>query len=230
MGLLDSAKGAAIRTKLKAEIVLLEREMAVRQKAFGIVMYDLMASMEAKGKIVIHSPFHDTESLVLPSYEAAKVDMSEIQQRKDVKLAELEMLETDRMKEEYKPTDTAGQKAKAAGNWISYAGTETKLSASLALIDRELKIRKEAFGIDVYEAAVAQLAKAEEKTPTVGGIKSALKNTKNLLSKVTGGNSSIPETTVTEMDIRECIEDAKTDIDRIQAKKTRKLQQIAVSA
>ena len=74
------------------------------------------------------------------------------------------------------------------------------------------------------------MAKAEEKTPTVGGIKSALKNTKNLLSKVTGGNSSIPETTVTEMDIRECIEDAKTDIDRIQAKKTRKLQQIAVSA
>lgn len=227
MGFLDNAKGAAIRTKLKAEIVLLEREMAVRKRAFGIVLYDLMIAAEKSGSA--QTNYHSKDSVMVPCFDAAKADIGEIQQRKDVKQTELDMLEMESANAKHKPMDTAAQKAKAAGKWISYAGTETKLSANLALIDREIKARKEVFGLDIFEFATTQLALEDQKMSN-GGLKNAMASTKKIadsvISKVAGTAS---QTSVGETEIRACIEDAKVDIDRIQASKDKKMKEMVIA-
>jgi hypothetical protein len=213
MGFFDNAKGAAIRTKLKAEKALLEREMANRKRAFGIVLFDLMYAMEKGNK---STAFH-----VSSHYEAAKADISEIQQRKDVKQSELEKLELESRKDKHKPTDTAAQKAKAAGKWISYAGNETKLSANLALLDREMKVRKESFGLDIYDFVTSV---GGEPTETLA---SGIANVQKLASAVLG--KSPPTIKTSETEIRAAIADARGDVERIQVKINEKLQEMALA-
>ena len=88
---------------------------------------------------------------------------------------------------------------------MSNAATATKLAGKMALIDREIKIRKEQFGVEVFEYFNAPQE----------GTRTSMK--KRLSEKI----SSVSQQ---EKDIQACIDAAKRDVgeieDKIKSKRT----------
>jgi hypothetical protein len=231
MGFLNHVQSAALQAKGKGEIALMDREMATRKKAFGIALFDLMlaidkATIKAKMKTPsLLASYSNMESAALMScYEVAKAEVTKILNKKSLKERELDFLELESLNQ---PTDTAAQKAKAAGNWIANAGTETKLIASLALLDREIRIQKEAFGLKAYDLLPGespQLVTMKDPADAKNaGLKRAAEET-----KVKEEALELSHVMAIKGNIQTCIDDAKVDIERIQLKKDKKLQEISI--
>lgn len=235
MGFLDHVQSAALQAKGKGEIALLDREMTTCKKAFGIALFDLMLTIDkAAVKAKMKTPYllacySNVESAALMScYEVAKADVTKLLNKKSLKERELDFLELEGLNQ---PTDTAVQKAKAAGNWFANAGTETKLIASLALLDREIRIQKEAFGLKVYNLLpgdspqlLVTMKGTTADTKNAGFIKQMAEEGTKLKDKALESSHLMS----IEGDIRTCIDDAKVDIERIQLKKDKKLQDISI--
>ena len=82
-----------------------------------------------------------------------------------------------------------------AGKAMADAGSDTKLRAQQALIDREIKIRKENFGLEIFDAC--QPSENKDR-----GIKGAV-------------SSAISNLSEQERDIQAVIDQAKKDVEGI---------------
>ena len=96
------------------------------------------------------------------------------------------------------PDTTVGEKMSKLGKSVSDASVDTKLRAQQALIDREIKIRKEEFGMEVFD--VCQASEQKDK-----GIKGAISTAVSKLSDH-------------EQDIQSIIDVAKRDVEIIEKK------------
>jgi len=194
-------------TKLRGDITLLERDVTAKKKKFGIELYDLLTD-DKKNLLGVAAGtiFKKQETELKEPFERARDDINEIQGRKDAKQQELDVLEVKSAST--LPDTTVNEKMKKAGKAINDAAVSAKLKAEMALLDREIKARKEEFGIDVYELTKA----AEEKKK--GGISGAV--TDALTSQQ-------------EKDIQACIDRAKKDISPVETRmegKKREIEQI----
>ncbi|CAB9523945.1 expressed unknown protein [Seminavis robusta] len=146
---------ASQKTKLKAEIAYIDNTMKGRKQQFGVEMYDLMEQKKTFGGKT------ETEPKVVEVYEGAEKDMAMIIEKKDAKQGEIDALGATNKD---LPAETMGEKASKAGKQAKDAAVKTKIQAEMALLDREIKARKQLFGIQLYDAIMQM--EAYEPTDT----------------------------------------------------------------
>ena len=152
-------QAAGQKTKLKAEIALIDQQMKGRKQQFGVEMYDLMEQKKTFGGK------SETEPKVVEVFEKAEKDIAIIVEKKDAKQADIDNVTKSR--DGQLPPESIQEKAKAAGNQAKNAGMKTKIQAEMALLDREIKSRKQLFGIEMLDA----LLQMEGFTPSDSEIK-----------------------------------------------------------
>jgi hypothetical protein len=191
----DKAKLKGSKTKIQAENVLLKREIAGREKQFGVELYDVLEEGDTPLTGLIKTPelFSALESQLRQPYEAARADMSKLKTEKDQR--ETEIVTTKAQKERELPATTAGDYLTKAGGWMQSTGTETGHMAKIQLIDHKMKTRKETFGVTVFEFLVAEEGERESVKSKMNHLFS------NLSTK--------------EKKIADCIDLAKKDVDAI---------------
>lgn len=197
MSLWDKVKKAGQKTKLRADIAMAEREVRGRQKKFGVDLYDVLTNDKQKLLgVSAGTLFKGKKDELKMAFERARDDIAgklarkeELQRKRDV----LEVKGAHTM-----PDTTVGEKMNKAGKAVADAGTDTKLRAQQALLDREIKIRKEEFGLEVFHV----VKPSEQKDR---GVKGALSNAISSLSEH-------------EKDIQSIIDLAKKDVDAIDRK------------
>lgn len=192
----DKVKKSTQKTKLRADIALAERESRSRQKKLGVDLYDVLTNDKQKLLGVSAGTLFKgkQDDLLKMALERARDDIAgklarkeELQRKRDV----LEVKGAHTM-----PDTTIGEKASKAGKAVTDAGTDTKLRAQQALLDREIKIRKEEFGLEIFHA----VKPSEQKDR---GIKGAISNA------ISNDH---------EKDIQSVIDLAKKDVDAIDRK------------
>jgi len=127
MGFFDSVKTAGKIAKLKGEILLVDREVDAEKKKLGIELFSLLwenDTADGDNKVPIQ------EGLA-GMYEAARIDIDALVGKRQAKEDDL-----DKVHE--------GQGAMALVN-------ASKLKTEIAYLDRETRLRKEIFGVQVYD-------------------------------------------------------------------------------
>lgn len=202
----NKVKNKGIETKLQGNISLLSRESNTRKKKFGVDLYDCLTTDKNKLlSVAAGTIFQSKQAELKQPFDTARDDMSGIQARRDIKQKDLDVLEVKGA--HTMPDSTAGEKVKKAGASVSNAAAAAKIKAEMALLDREMKIRKEQFGLEVFE-----LTKASDEAQKKG-IKGAVAGVMSGLSQQ-------------EKDIQACIDEAKADVALIEAKITSKRREI----
>ena len=205
MNFLNKMKNTGVRAKIKGEIKLLELECNNRKKKFGIDLYDMVTQDKAKmlglssGTLVLGQQGHGEEGLLKQPFDNARQDIEGILAKKEVKQKDLDVLEVKGPQS--MPNTTANDKMKQAGRAVSNAGKEAKLRTEMAMLDREIKIRKENFGLEIFDV----LKSSENEKKKKAGIASKLRQ-------------SINTNAQHEAEIQACIDAAKADVTRIDGK------------
>mmetsp|Transcript_30351 Transcript_30351/g.56931 ORF Transcript_30351/g.56931 Transcript_30351/m.56931 type:complete len:220 (-) Transcript_30351:120-779(-) len=193
----DKVKNSAQKTKLRADIALAERESNGRKKRFGVDMYDVLTNDKQKLLgVAAGTLFKGSQEELKAAFEKARDDIAGMQARKDELQKKRDVLEVKGA--HTMPDTTIGEKANKAGKAVADAATDQKLRAQMALIDREMKIRKEEFGLEIF----GYVEVSEEKKK---GLKGAV-------------TSAITNLSDHEKDIQSVIDTAKKDVDTIEKK------------
>ena len=231
MGFFTSAKNAAVKTKLRGEVALLDREIATRQKALGVELYDLLVVICAGGGnkmagLKAPSIFHANQAKIQEPFEACRSDIRLLMEDKEAKEQEIVHIEANR--ERSRPSRDKQEALTKAGNWISETGTEAKLQVLIKKIDRDMKLRKEQFGLDVFEVMHTEEA-AGQSSPGKAGVLGKITGTgKGAATGVkTGIASRLSKMSKSEQDIQDCIERAKKDVGLIEYRKDLKVREMS---
>lgn len=202
MGLWDNVKNAAEKTKLRGDIALSQRNITARKKKFGVEFFDILTSDKqnvlgmSAGTLSVFKKGGQNDEL-REAFEQARDDIRAKQANKDQLQNKLDIMEVKGV--HTMPDVTMGQKLSKTGKMFSNAGTGTKLRAQMTLLDREMKIRKEGFGLEVFD-----LAKSTEDKEKKG-----LKGT---ISKAMTGLSE------QEKEIQKTVDSAKKDVETLEGK------------
>jgi len=210
MGLWGNVKNAAERTKLRGDIALAQRGIVARKKKFGEEFFDVLTNDKqnllgvSAGSLSVFKKGGQNDEL-RAAFERARDDIRAKKGRKEELQNRLDIMEvkgTHTM-----PDVTIGQKLSKTGKMFSNAGTGTKIRAQMTLIDREMKIRKEEFGLEVFD--IAKSTEDKEK-----------KGLKGALSKAMTGLSEH------EKEIQKIVDTAKKDVEASEARVTSLERQI----
>jgi hypothetical protein len=224
MGLLENVQNAGQRAKLNGEILLIDRDIVARKKEFGLELYDLIDTVERKNKTALLSTpslFKGIESQIQDFLEVCRKEVSELDDSKSGKELEQTQLEVKRERE----TNAT------IGKWMSRTGTDAKLTMEIAMLERQIKQRKEKFGLDIWDV-VAQPSSIVENVNMETKNKSGLGKVTGALSGLTKGVTStvasgLGKFSSDERAVQVCVEKAREDIDLLERSKSRKLDIIA---
>jgi hypothetical protein len=148
----DAAAIQAKKAKLKADIVLIDREISNRKKAFGVTMYDHVSPLSQSADF--YAAEDPLTSLLRPPLIKAQKEIQALAGKR-VKLKEaLAQAETNRAAAFPTRAETVGQKLFNFGKASVYHGGETKIKAELALVDRSIKGHKMNFGLELFALLV----------------------------------------------------------------------------
>lgn len=214
-GWFESVKNAAEKTKLRGNIILESNKKEGRKKEFGIQFYDVLTNDKQRllgavsSSLTIFKKNPDDEDLGL-AFEQANNDVRILKGRKEEFQQKLDIIEIKGS--HTMPDVTLQQKISKNAKALTDAGNSTKIRAQMAIIDREIKIRKENFGVEVYDYVVVKTSDTEKK-----GLKKSI-------SKVLT-RTSINEH---EKEIQKVIDVAKNDIETQEARVISLERQIAL--
>jgi len=200
MGIWGNVKNAAEKTKLRGDIALKQRRIMARKKKFGVEFYDILTNDKQKllgvsaGTLSVFKKGGQNDELRV-AFEKVREDIRGKQARQQELQNRLDIMEVKGS--HTMPDGTIGQKVSKTGKMFSNAGTGTKIRAQMTLIDREIKIRKEEFGVEVYDLA----------KPSDDKLKKGLKGA---ISKAVAGLSD------QEKEIQKAVDTAKKDVEAIE--------------
>lgn len=226
-----SAKKAATKAKINGEILLLDREIVARKKAFGVELYDLIAGKESKEKhSILRTPalFKPVESEIKEPLESCRAEVEEKLADKHAKENELLLLEV-RLENEM-PATTASETVAKAGKWVSSSGATAKLELEIMMLDREIKQRKEQFGLEVWDTVFEHLSmtKIVARESKKGGIKAMTGTIGGIGKSVKSSiSSNLGKLSKDEQALEECLERAQRDVMHIEGNKKKKEREIA---
>jgi hypothetical protein len=208
MSVWDKMKKTGQKTKLRGDIALIEREANGRKKRFGVDLYDSLTNDKNKLLgITAGTIFKGQQEELKEPFDRARDDIVGVQARKDIKQKDLDVLEVKGA--HTLPDTTIGQKFTKAGRSVSNAGTGSKLRAEMAMLDREMKIRKEQFGVEVFDLSKASEGKESK------GIKGAVAN-------------ALSGLTQQEKDIQAIVDVAKKEIGEMEGRINSKQTEIGM--
>ena len=231
MGLFDAIGDTAKRAKLSGEIALLEREMTTRKKAFGVELYDIISKQQ---KVNMKN-----DNFLLETPPIFKTTENEIQEplmkySKEIRVMELELKTIEdqmELQEAKKIRDARGGRSSGVGQSAKEAAKDAEFYVKIKYIKREMLLRKEQFGLEVWDAATgpswireAVVNETKDKsglgvvTGTVGGLMKGMKGT---VTKTLGAMSS------DEREIATCVNKAKEDMKKLEDQKRTKENEVA---
>ena len=182
----NKVKNQGAKAKLQAEVKLLERDTQKRKQQFGVDLYELLAQQTKLAPAYLSK----LQAQIKEPYEQAKHDITRLLMDRAQLQEQIDLIQcnADRARPAY---STKGHLLKA-GQVVKDTGIEAKLQAQVVLVDRNIKIRKETFGIDVFTLLEANPEAA--KNNLIGNVAAKLSNR--------------------EQEIQKCIEKAKHDVSR----------------
>eukprot|EP00584_Thalassiosira_punctigera_P010215 CAMPEP_0172546856 /NCGR_PEP_ID=MMETSP1067-20121228/16528_1 /TAXON_ID=265564 ORGANISM="Thalassiosira punctigera, Strain Tpunct2005C2" /NCGR_SAMPLE_ID=MMETSP1067 /ASSEMBLY_ACC=CAM_ASM_000444 /LENGTH=239 /DNA_ID=CAMNT_0013333845 /DNA_START=95 /DNA_END=814 /DNA_ORIENTATION=- len=231
MGFFDAIGDVANRAKLTGEIALLDRDITVRKKQFGVELYDIVDKHEKQKKKGANS------MLEIPGiFKTIEHEIKEPVDKlsKEIRVLELEKRGVENEIElqgarQYRDVGTPA--SVGLGKNVADKAKEAQLFVQIKYLDREMLIRKENFGLAIWDAVSEQQwiheALADETKDkhglgviagTVGGLTKGIKGT---VAKTLGAFSS------DEREIAACVNKAKEEVKSMEEKKRRKEMAVA---
>ena len=176
-GFFGKVKNTGLKAKLQGECALLDRELKARKQKFGVDLYDLLRQQEKSSNVLgVKTPkptLGSFRSQIQEHWDKVHTDILALEQKQEAMRVEKTHEEVRR--ERGTPAITAKERVQKAGGYVASTGKETKLMAQIALMDRDIKKRKEQFGLDVYDAAV-QVIGGKNAAGVNTGFKAGVKN------------------------------------------------------
>ena len=153
----DTAATQAKRGKLNADILLLDREVMGKKKAFGVTMYDHVSPLSQSADFYAASD--DLTNLLRPPLITAQKEIQALAAKRVKLMESLAQAECNRAAAFPTKAETVGQKFVNFGKAGVLHGGETKIKAELAIVDRKIKGFKQSFGVELFDC----LAEAEDQ-------------------------------------------------------------------
>jgi hypothetical protein len=223
MGILETIGNGAKRTQLRAEVALIEREMTARKKAFGVELYD----------VIIFQTKRDKNSL-LKTPGIVKVIENTIQGPLSECSTDVVVLETERgqLEDEAEIIEAKGDRDVngGIGKRLSNGAREGQIAVKISLLNRDIRIRKEKFGLEVWDTvsesqwsnpAAALKSEAPKLKGIVGAFGGIARGVQGSVGKTLGKVSGDART------VEECLNKAKADIASMERRKQIKLTEIS---
>lgn len=145
---LNAGKVAGKKAKIRGEMVLLDRKIPSRKKAFGIELYDELSAMTCSQDF--YSTSNETISAVRPMLLATDREIRALSNKKLQAKGDLDIAQARRA--EAFPVKATNWKEKAA-NAATATGmmsTETKFKTKMALVNSQMNAIKEKFGLEIF--------------------------------------------------------------------------------
>ena len=180
MELLVNAKKFAAKTKLHGELMVIDRELKSCKAKHAVILYDkLLERHEDQQKSPL--PVDRLEA----AFIAAMEDMQDIVAKRRQKDDAIDALEEAKKKEAESSRSTTGEKAKHVGKVLQNESALTKLKAEMTYYGREMKVRKEIFGIQVFDDLdiLSNAGRFEEGTDGIGAALNQAKDDCNEILK-----------------------------------------------
>jgi hypothetical protein len=223
MGLFDSVKNAALKAKLNGEILLLDRDLAAKKKAFGVELYDKLEQIN-NARAVNISLCNAIEKKVSGPLGTCRMELKGLVDERDVKQREAETIGATRDNNKF--AQTGQEKLQRAGKWVSDASSEAGLQMEITLLNRKIKHRKEVFGEEVFDELVLGALHPE----TIDASRSPV-SPKKLLGigkDITSGiTTQLAKLSPVEQELQHIVDKAKSDAAYIQNERGRKEREIA---
>jgi hypothetical protein len=167
MGIFDNIRKSAVKTKLQAEIALLERQITQQKAALGVELYDKMVAQQNSNKVpgvnvsipIPSNIFPHNADAIRDQLDECRRDLQPKVNERNACTIELEKLAAVRERADPKQ-DTMSK----AGAWMSNTSKDAELRVRIKLLDREIYQRKEKFGIDVFDIVVQNVNDNEGKS------------------------------------------------------------------
>eukprot|EP00526_Cylindrotheca_closterium_P015713 CAMPEP_0113625122 /NCGR_PEP_ID=MMETSP0017_2-20120614/12973_1 /TAXON_ID=2856 /ORGANISM="Cylindrotheca closterium" /LENGTH=265 /DNA_ID=CAMNT_0000535219 /DNA_START=262 /DNA_END=1059 /DNA_ORIENTATION=+ /assembly_acc=CAM_ASM_000147 len=148
----DATKIAAHKTKLKADLVLCDRDINNCKKAFGVSMYDHISPLSQTADF--YAANDDLTEILRPPLIIAQKEIQALAAKR-VKLKEdLAAAEARRAGAFPTPAETAGQKVINFGKASAMHSNETKIKAEISMLDARIKGFKQEFGLSLFAILV----------------------------------------------------------------------------
>jgi hypothetical protein len=152
----DATKLAAHKTKLRTDMMMIDREITNRQRAFGVHMYDHVSPLSQSSDF--YAATDDLTNILRPPLINAQKEILALAAKRVQLKESLAAAEAKRAGSFPQKAENAGQKLRNFGKAGVMHSGETKLKAELAIVDRQIKTHKQKFGLELYPA----LADAED--------------------------------------------------------------------
>lgn len=150
---LKSGKRAGLKAKLKAEIMLLDRDITKIHKSFGILMYDTLSDLTTQQDFYATNDILITivrPLLLTADRELRALDGRRLQAKGNLDIVSEKRETTFGKKSTNPPATNWKEKARNFRTSTGIVAEETKIKANIKLIDNKAKQIKEDFGIKMY--------------------------------------------------------------------------------
>ncbi|GKY93488.1 hypothetical protein MPSEU_000316300 [Mayamaea pseudoterrestris] len=193
--------------KLRADMLLIDRDMRARKAKFGVELYDFVAPLAARPDFFAAND-RMTETIRGPFLAAQREIAALAIKRTKIKekAAQAEIVKKSAFPT---PAETIAGQVLNAGKAVGYAGKDAAIATELSMCDSRIKNEKQEFGIAFFDVLV-QLEDSEGWLPTVRDIRTMYDQVRRDLEKleaakvekqkeilaVGGSNDDMPPTSV----------------------------------
>lgn len=171
----SAALVAGQKTKLRADLLLVDREINNRKQAFGIELYNHV------GPLAGHPSFWEADdpltNTIRPALLKAQREISALDLKRGRQKERIAQAEVTRQSAFPTPAATLGGKVMNVGKSATYRGNEGKLKMELSMIDTQIKAYKQQFGVEMYDVFV-ELEDNKGWLPTERAIRSMYDQTR----------------------------------------------------
>jgi len=149
----DGAAAEAQKAKIKADILLIDRSMDTRKRAFGVAMYDYLSPLSQSQDF--YAANDKLTEIVRPILITAQKEIQALASKRVKQKETLAQAEAHRAAAFPQKAETYGQTLMNLGKATYLHSGETKIKTQLAVTDRLIKGHKEDFGVALYDAFAA---------------------------------------------------------------------------
>lgn len=159
---------AGQKTKLRGEIMLVEREVKTRQQTFGVELYDFVAPL-ARSPDFFAANDRMTDVIRGP-FLAAQREIAALMIKRGKLKEELAQAEVARKAAFPAPATTFGEQVLNTGKATAFTANEVKIKTEIGMVDTQIRAHKEDFGENMFDTLV-KLEDEQGWLPTVRDIR-----------------------------------------------------------
>jgi hypothetical protein len=149
----DSAADQAKKAKLKTDILMVDRSIDARKRAFGVAMYDYLSPLSQSPDF--YAANDKLTEIVRPVLIIAQKEIQALAAKRVKQKEALAAAQGNRAAAFPTKAETYGEKLMNFGKASYLHGGEAKIKTELSVTDRFIKGHKEDFGVTLYNAFAA---------------------------------------------------------------------------